>query len=598
MSAEIKNWNIAIHESNKLASDCQFEKAEEVLKESLKSFPDEMWLYFHQANLATKKGDFQVALVRWNEVIQKFPSLPESYCELAKLCIRLGEFSEAESALTEQAKHSFEIPATFLARYELNSATGKNEKAEKSLRDGLEKFPDDLWINYHWCAFFGKHNPPSQAVETWAQFIEKFPEVNEAYSEYAGLLMRNHNCDLAISVLESLRSKGNMVASGFVKLAEAYSTKRDFEKSLSILREGLEAFPNEQWLKYHYCLALANNAEMKEAIENLVIFCAEFPALAEAKMNLIEYLIRENRGQEAKEICKLMAVRNSNSNLLNKALAKISEIDDEWIEAQYYWHLFDTNSNDSPEERKQFDAEYLSCTHKMDFKVFSYWASSDFESLPQPKYMRALLGDNYEVITDKNIQEILKKYPPFMSEMYNQISIAACKSDFARLLYLYEYGGLYLDMHCAIGNLQVFCGLHEMLSDKQAVFFKTINSDGGFSFINGIILAKPGANAVQKVINGAFDKLKKQFEAESKTKEYINYNIWEISGPKIIGDEIIEVGSTDIIASLANDTKIEYLFKIRSQEAFDLFHFYSYRKSNNHWTDLQQRQRLFKEELD
>ena len=50
---------------------------------------------------------------------------------------------------------------------------------------------------------------------------------------------------------------------------------------------------------------------------------------------------------------------------------------------------------------------------------------------------------------------MIGKYFPAYLEVYQRIRIPACKSDIARLVALYEWGGLYVDCHCGIRDAEL-----------------------------------------------------------------------------------------------------------------------------------------------
>ncbi|WP_455990977.1 glycosyltransferase [Methylorubrum extorquens] len=47
---------------------------------------------------------------------------------------------------------------------------------------------------------------------------------------------------------------------------------------------------------------------------------------------------------------------------------------------------------------------------------------------------------------------ILENYLPQFVDKYRKTSIPACRSDLAKILGLYQYGGLYVDSHCGIAG--------------------------------------------------------------------------------------------------------------------------------------------------
>jgi mannosyltransferase OCH1-like enzyme len=82
--------------------------------------------------------------------------------------------------------------------------------------------------------------------------------------------------------------------------------------------------------------------------------------------------------------------------------------------------------------------------------VFAYWdgdlpdALSDFKREWREAFSQFVIFGNNEVKLALN-----RIFPSFV-EIYDSIRIPAAKADIARLILLYEFGGLYVDCHCGI----------------------------------------------------------------------------------------------------------------------------------------------------
>lgn len=83
-------------------------------------------------------------------------------------------------------------------------------------------------------------------------------------------------------------------------------------------------------------------------------------------------------------------------------------------------------------------------------KLIQFWDNKD--NIP-PEYIEAItnnqkfIGDSEILfVDDKYMLNYLKDKDPFLHNLYSNIRIAAIRSDIARLVLLYKFGGLYLDM--------------------------------------------------------------------------------------------------------------------------------------------------------
>src|SRR5882724_2567306 len=87
---------------------------------------------------------------------------------------------------------------------------------------------------------------------------------------------------------------------------------------------------------------------------------------------------------------------------------------------------------------------------KTDPIIFAYWDSRDHTILGE---MIAAWREHFPqflLMGDHDILPLIDRYFPMYIDLYEKIRLPAAKSDVARLLALYEFGGLYVDCHNGI----------------------------------------------------------------------------------------------------------------------------------------------------
>src|SRR5262245_36599709 len=84
---------------------------------------------------------------------------------------------------------------------------------------------------------------------------------------------------------------------------------------------------------------------------------------------------------------------------------------------------------------------------KTDPTIFAYWDTRDHTILTE---MIAAWREHFSqffLIGDHDVLPLIDRYFPIYTDLYEKIRLPAAKSDVARLLALYEFGGLYVDCH-------------------------------------------------------------------------------------------------------------------------------------------------------
>ncbi len=249
-------------------------------------------------------------------------------------------------------------------------------------------------------------------------------------------------------------------------------------------------------------------------------------------------------------------------------------------------------------------------------KIFAFWDNSD----------QALIRDfhdhwkssfpNFKIYTDEEVLSLLNNYFPKFVKYYKYINIPAAKSDIARLLILYDRGGVYIDCHCGYRR-------HE---DVKEIMIKAAASniclvDNGNRRIfrppetimisNSIIFSKPKKKIVYLLLIMALRNIRTQWNRQ-KSGEQLNYNIWKLTGPALYNsiifgklDHIFDNPDFRHMPNLKNwqfsetDLKDKYSGEISiiREEDLPIFRgfFSGYRAPGQHWSERQKIEPLFSE---
>jgi hypothetical protein len=120
-------------------------------------------------------------------------------------------------------------------------------------------------------------------------------------------------------------------------------------------------------------------------------------------------------------------------------------------------------------------------------------------------------------------------------EIYRRIKMGAAKADFIRLLLMYLYGGLYLDIMCETN--EHFKDMDELFSrlDKKSVYLGCMGND----FCFGVMLARPKTLLFQSLYETSRENLTQHYHLE-KTSFPIKpeYNIFMLTGPRLFNQVV------------------------------------------------------------
>lgn len=214
--------------------------------------------------------------------------------------------------------------------------------------------------------------------------------------------------------------------------------------------------------------------------------------------------------------------------------------------------------------------------------------NSDLHIYSEVERLSKFKGFDIKVIFDADIQKHLDSNYPELAFYFSRLNIYAAKSDLMRLIYLYDFGGLYMDAHsvCKCDLTKLF----EQTKQFDFVLFKNKHiKDGNLS----VMLSKPESSFLKDAIGLVSQNLKVQFEREKLTNEYVPYNIYELTG----------IASTWPLVNPESDDRHNQLAKYNMCELFveDYFDLYANgfeathgrNFHTKHWSILQTKHKLF-----
>jgi hypothetical protein len=226
--------------------------------------------------------------------------------------------------------------------------------------------------------------------------------------------------------------------------------------------------------------------------------------------------------------------------------------------------------------------------------IFTYWHNSDHN-------LNAFLNDwlnnqlSPSILNDFIVKDIInKKFPKYL-KLYENITIPACKSDVARLIILFQYGGIYLDAHSGSNSMSELLKIYQKLDYFSTIVFTTKKNDKDQLF-NGALIARPESKIILKFIEQCFDNLLVHYRKECSTDNYVPYNLAALTGAWVLRTQIFSLSSANFILNtdLTGEVFVVDLSTYPQGDLPFLFYkHYKYREPGNHWSERQTLQKLY-----
>jgi hypothetical protein len=181
--------------------------------------------------------------------------------------------------------------------------------------------------------------------------------------------------------------------------------------------------------------------------------------------------------------------------------------------------------------------------------VFCYWDSLDQSPISSMINEFTILFEKFKVIGPGEVFYLLEKHFPNYAYLFDKISLPAAKADIARLVVLFEYGGLYVDCHCGIIDPQHTLKLMQELAAVQLIFVdrrlsQEPRSEYEHFLLNSIIFARRRVSLIFDACKQALSNLEWQYKREAD-RGHFPYHVGDLSGPGLITAMVMQPGSSN-----------------------------------------------------
>jgi hypothetical protein len=234
--------------------------------------------------------------------------------------------------------------------------------------------------------------------------------------------------------------------------------------------------------------------------------------------------------------------------------------------------------------------------------IFTFWvhdSALDGDAQDGPEAVAAW-REHYpgtSLYSDSDVLPILAGFGSTCVDLYGRIRIPACKSDLARLLLLFRFGGLYVDSHTGPGNAHHLVNVFAALAAYEVVLFDKIwehKHMNDIYIMNSVMCARQSSPVIKHLIDSALHNLQEHERKEHEAEAYVPYNIFVLTGAWDIRRNFFEMRNRKHVIKPAFADRVQLVGIERDQDpGFALYKYYGYRKEGRHWSERQASEPLF-----
>jgi hypothetical protein len=228
--------------------------------------------------------------------------------------------------------------------------------------------------------------------------------------------------------------------------------------------------------------------------------------------------------------------------------------------------------------------------------IFAYWHSKDHSPILEMVAEWSAFFPQFRIYGDEEILPMIEEIRPDFVDTFLRVRLPTARSDIARYLLLYRFGGLYVDCHCGIGNRD---GIMAMFSRLEV--FDHIFVDRALSLIprrpeqhfllSAIQMSRRNCAHNLAIACQAMENLTWQRQVEEKVG-FSDYCLMDLCGPRLLTDMTLQPGSCgrEVRRDLASRILI-----VREEDCpIARNRHRSYTMKGSHWSQRQTKELLFK----
>lgn len=237
--------------ANTYLNEQDYDKAIENFELYLKEKPDDTQALFFMGYIYEAKNECDKAIEYYNKTIDLRDDYAEAYKRMAYIFYRRNDYKKAISYL-DHIRSADQDADYYRLKTILYSRLDEFKKAEESINDGLQKFPDSEELLFAKVVLKEEQKDYQTVIELMKKLLEIDPE-NPNYLNYLGYLYSDLNIELEISyklIKKALEAEPDNSAFLDSMSWVLYRLGR-FQESFEYQKKALKISPDEDEMRQH-----------------------------------------------------------------------------------------------------------------------------------------------------------------------------------------------------------------------------------------------------------------------------------------------------------------------------------------------------------
>eukprot|EP00747_Dinoflagellata_sp_TGD_P210759 gnl/TRDRNA2_/TRDRNA2_84017_c0_seq2.p1 gnl/TRDRNA2_/TRDRNA2_84017_c0~~gnl/TRDRNA2_/TRDRNA2_84017_c0_seq2.p1 ORF type:complete len:317 (-),score=12.10 gnl/TRDRNA2_/TRDRNA2_84017_c0_seq2:113-1063(-) len=143
----------------------------------------------------------------------------------------------------------------------------------------------------------------------------------------------------------------------------------------------------------------------------------------------------------------------------------------------------------------------------------------------------------YFFYDDRDIRDFLRSKDMRYLKAFDDIIPGAIKKDFFQLVWLYEYGGAFIDVDNHPGRLDRYAGLGDIIIAKSMTPNSPSDSCQGHLY-NAVMLARPRTQFVKRALDTALQRINSRWHIQDARGNNGLKTCYGLAGPTLLGETL------------------------------------------------------------